>query len=737
MQTETNPGQIQALLLQPPPGDLTGPYPALCYLKSYAAQRGHRIKVIDLGIEAFHYLASEKRVVKLVKRVAVLQKGLESNNRLTPVQQEHYRLLLMAAGFGLKPDLARQAYRLFKDADTFYDYRRYKKARDLLNAFFRLLGAVTFPTTVTPSGYSTVTGMQNMAQIWTHCRMEVNPYIDFYESVLFPQVAREDPAVIGISMVFGTQSVQALVLARLLKNRFPHICVALGGAYLSQWVMVMGDEQLVSLFSAADAIICGEGEVPFTDLLGRVIGGQSIDGLPNVIHRDLPTGAVKRFKRMVYTDVTRQPPPDFSDLNLDAYLTPETVLPYSISRGCYWGRCVFCQNRYGDHRMRRYQTVPIAKAISEMDRLAAQYGTRHFNFSNDVIDPAYLTKFSRAVINGGHRFIWNTDLRAEKQFDGDMCRLMARAGLNSVAIGFESGCQKTLDAMDKGKQVATVRAVMKNLYDAGIAVQAMGIFGFPGETEADGQSTVVFLEQSADHISYYVMGLLMVMPGSRMYADPQDHGVDGISYTQNPLRTPEPVWRSSTRMSKTAVHRLYQRLDRLEQIYLLDEYPFVGGLSTNHGFLYFRRGPDILKRLQADARRRHHDNHHLLGLDDRHRPFKKPKPVTLRFDLPYCIRRLPFKMEPISPAGNAPSDCSRLKADQRATYLIDALNAPIPIGNPEIRILEKINGVRTPQAVLKTNSTRNAAPGRFFLMYLIHCGLVVTGQERLTDFRKT
>ena len=97
---------------------------------------------------------------------------------------------------------------------------------------------------------------------------------------------------------------------------------------------------------------------------------------------------------------------------------------------------------------------------------------------------------------------------------------MAKAGLNAVAIGFESGCQKTLDAMDKGNRVEITREVLKNLYEAGVATQAMGIFGFPGETEQNGEETVRFLEENVDRISYYVMGLLMVMPGSRMYDDP-------------------------------------------------------------------------------------------------------------------------------------------------------------------------------------------------------------------------
>ncbi len=587
--------QNQALLLQPPPGDLTGPYPALCYLKSYAATRKLSVQVRDLGIEAFQYLSDRQRIMNLASRANEFRKQLENKPFLIKTEQRHYRLLLAAKTFGPDPEEMHRWLGVFKDPTAFYDYPLYKKACRMLEAFFQLLSAVHFPTSVTPSEYPTAALLQTWPEILNHQLAEVNPFVEYYQDILFQDIAAEPPPVIGISMVFASQSVQALILGRLLKERFPEIHVTMGGAYLSQWVMNM-EEQLADLFQCTDSIICGEGEAPFAELLKRIMHNESLQGVPNLIHWN--SGVFQHFEELHYTDVPKQPPPDFSDLDLSAYLTPDMVIPYSISRGCYWGKCVFCQNRYGDHRMRPYQTVPVDKALEEMTRLSEQYRTNHFNFSNDVIDPAYLEAFSHALLDSGKSLKWNTDLRAEKGFTPKRCRLMAKAGLNCVAIGFESGCQKILDAMDKGNRVETTRAVLKNLYDAGIATQVMGIFGFPGETSSDGEQTVRFLEDHIDRISYYVMGLLMVMPGSRMHEHPQSYGVTSISYTGNPLKTPEPVWKSDTRMDAATVHRLYQRLGRMENIYAIDDYPYVGGLSTNHGFLYFQFGPDILKRLR-------------------------------------------------------------------------------------------------------------------------------------------
>lgn len=600
---------VQALLLQPPPGDLTGPYPALPYLKAYAQRQGFQVQVRDLGLEALYFLSQPGKVEALLAEAHSRRRQLEARRFLNPQERHYYEHLLAALEPGFGADSLAAALQCFKDPKCFYDYQQsYKKAAGRLSAFFRLLSAVHFPAEVTPHEYTSLRSLQSLKNVLAHRDHRLNPYIDYYEEVLFPQVAAAGPMLVGLSVVFGPQAVQALVLGRLLKERFPGLHVTLGGAYLSQWLLLLDDSLLAELCQCADSFILGEGELAFAELLDRVAQGRNLEGVPNLIFRAPGSGRIHRFEQLAYPEVAELPPPDFSDLDLGAYLLPKPVIPYAISRGCYWGRCVFCQNRYGDNRMRRYQTVPVDKAVAEIAELAERYQTNQVNFSNDVIDPAYLKRFSEAVLAAGRKFFWNTDLRAERAFDRDLCGLMARAGLKSVAIGLESGCPRILQAMDKGTQVETARQVMKNLYDAGVATQAMGIFGFPGETEKDGLATVRFLEDNVDRISYYVMGLLMVMPGSRMFREPAQYGVTSLSFENNPLRTPEPVWRSDRRMSVAAVKKLYERLNRLEDIYELNDYPLVGALSTNHSFLYFEKGPDILKRLQeagkAGKRRR-------------------------------------------------------------------------------------------------------------------------------------
>jgi len=709
----------RGLLLQPPPGDLTGPYPALPYLKAYAERDGHKVGVRDLGIECFYHLVEQDHLDKLAARAAAIRKRLEARTSLNEEEQRQYGLLVGAVGLAAKPRTILGLLKSFRDGNSFFNHRRYLQAVRTLDALFQLISGVHYPTAVTPSDYPVAQSLNSIESVLVHREPSVNPYADYYETKLIPQIAADPPAVIGISMEFAAQSVQAIVLGNLLKERFPGIHITMGGAYLSQWVQLMGETQFEWLFSCTDSIVCGEGENAFAGLLECAASGSSLGCVPNLVYRDHLTGRVCRPEKLEYPDLADLPPPDYTDLDLNAYLIPQPVIPYVISRGCYWGRCVFCQNRYGEKRMRRYQTVPVEKAVEEMTDLADRYGSTHFNFSNDVVDPPYLKRFSETVIAAGKRFVWNTDLRAERAFTKELCRTLAQAGLNCVAIGFESACQRTLDRMDKGNDVEIVGRVMKDLYDAGVAVQAMGFFGFPGETETEAETTVRFLEDNRERISYYVMGLLMVVPGSRLHETPHRFGVASVSYEGNSLMAPQPVWRSPARISSQAVNRLYARLSGLEKTYAINDYPYVGALSTNHGFLYFRQGQDILKRLREEEKDRFKALHRPFHLSDKRAAEKKLKSLVPRLAAGVTIYRSRFPVDRI-PAHGGP-----LLAAGARDYLAHPSGPAIRLGPLEIELIANMDGKRNLKSVLGRFRGNSYGSVVHFLLSLVAQGLVL------------
>jgi hypothetical protein len=218
------------------------------------------------------------------------------------------------------------------------------------------------------------------------------------------------------------------------------------------------------------------------------------------------------------------------------------------------------------------------------------------------------------------------------------------------------------------------------------------------------------------------MGLLMVLPGSRMHSDPPAHGVTAISYERNPLKTPEPVWWSDTRMSLHSVNNLYARLNRLEEIFAIDEYPYVGGLSTNHGFLYYTLGPDILKRLRLDEHTQLGRISRLLGQNSPFAGIKHLNAVVPRQILLHCLHRSRFALHRLS---MEPDEAHRVPelnpADDNDFLLFAGDDTPLAVmvGQPEIRLLNRIDGRRSLKDVMKKVEKTEMKRALSFLWFLV------------------
>ena len=137
--------------------------------------------------------------------------------------------------------------------------------------------------------------------------------------------------------------------------------------------------------SVFDSAILYEGEHALLWLLEALVGHRTWQAVPNLMYRE--HGHV-RINSEIYTEkTTALPLPDFEGMPLDAYFVPTRILPYLATRGCYWGRCTFCD--HGQGYFDQYRGKPAHDVVREVKALQDKYHADHFCLPMNPILPRF------------------------------------------------------------------------------------------------------------------------------------------------------------------------------------------------------------------------------------------------------------------------------------------------------------------------------------------------------------
>ena len=614
---------FKTLLIYLPAADFTQPYPAIPYLAGYLRRQGENVTIKDLNIEAYEYILSEEFLVKCQQKALQRFTFLDKKNSLNFNEQKEYMKCLDAAGVNPKALIPGKSLFGSRDKEKFFDFQEYQKNSGFLKQALTVISSAYFPTRIDAAEYTTPFFLGSRADIIEQTSMDINPFIEFYRQKLIPLVAAENPDLLGISVTYPSQVLQMFAAADLIKKKFPGLHICAGGAFLCRLVLNMPRKKLNTLFDYLDSIIIYEGETALYKLIlhlkalkAAATGPSRPSSLPNVIYYDrsrhdiiFPPGEA------LVEDLDELPPPDFDGFPLDKYFSPQVVLPYAPTRGCYWNKCAFCHYGATKEGTAQYRERSIKKVVADMELLAARYNINHFAFSIDVMSPAMALNIADELIKRKLSYRWNTEIKIEKNFTRENCIKLKQGGCLSVAIGLESGCLRILDLIGKGYTPQTAAEVIKNFSDAGICVQVMSFLDFPTETTGEAMETIRFISGNKEHISLFTLGNFELLPGSRVFKNPQDYGLTNVGYGKwdefKILCLFKEREKSKSDTDASFIDSAY--LQAAEE-YAGLEFPFAGAVSTNHTFLYFERfGKDIFKNLGIHGDRRKEEPAKTLG----------------------------------------------------------------------------------------------------------------------------
>jgi len=194
--------------------------------------------------------------------------------------------------------------------------------------------------------------------------------------------------------------------------------------------------------------------------------------------------------------------PDYSDLPLDKYLSLiEMANPMhrlwsdgcwnklTLAHGCYWHKCSFCDTSLP--YIRHFESAPASVLVDRIEQMIAQTGHCGFHFVDEAAPPAVLKDVAKELLKRKMGISWWTNIRFEKMFTEDLCRLLAASGCIAVTGGLETASDRLLKLMNKGVTIRQAAQVCDHFSRAGIMVHAYLMYGFPTQT---GQETIDALE---------------------------------------------------------------------------------------------------------------------------------------------------------------------------------------------------------------------------------------------------
>ncbi|TLY44994.1 MAG: radical SAM protein, partial [Nitrospirae bacterium] len=257
-------------------------------------------------------------------------------------------------------------------------------------------------------------------------------------------------------------------------------------------------------------------------LVEAVGAGRDLAGIPNLIYRE---GAGIHTSPLTYAeDMAALPPPDFHGLPLEKYFVPDRILPYLATRGCYWGRCEFCD--HGEGYTAGYRTKKLEQIIEEIRQLKETYHTRHFHFTDESYPPALFRKLTRKLVESHLNVVWTTHMRFEKSLlDAAVWNDAAASGCKFLHMGYESGNERVLRLMDKATTTDVIRRSLELSAKAGVWNHVMGFFGFPGETREDALDSIRFLEQNHELVHSIGFGTFDLSKHTPVAKNPDKFGV--------------------------------------------------------------------------------------------------------------------------------------------------------------------------------------------------------------------
>jgi radical SAM superfamily enzyme YgiQ (UPF0313 family) len=505
--------------ITPPFTQLNTPYPATAYLKGFLNTQEINSYQCDLGIEVILKLFSKNGIEKLFATIEKnnIEKSFNSK-RIIALKKEYIKSIDAVISFlqDKNPTLAHlicernflpeaNRFQNLDDLDWAFGTMGIRdKARHLSTLFLEDLSDIIIEQVDPLFGFSRYAErLGRSASTFNELNRALNEPLTFIDEILIEILEEKlnihQPNLVAISAPFPGNLYSAFRCAQFIKSKFKSIKIAFGGGFANTELRSLSETKVFEYF---DFITLDDGEAPILNLIEHIEGIRPLEKLRRTF--TLVNNQVQYINNSETKDFSQKDvgTPDYSDFNLNDYLSViEIANPMhrlwsdgrwnklTLAHGCYWGKCTFCDISLDYIKV--YEATTAKVIVDRIETIIQQTGNIGFHFVDEAAPPAMMKEVALEIIRRNINVVWWTNIRFEKSFSQDLCKLLAFSGCIAVSGGLEVASDRLLKLIDKGVTVDQVAKVADNFTQTGIMVHAYLMYGFPTQTA---QETIDSLE---------------------------------------------------------------------------------------------------------------------------------------------------------------------------------------------------------------------------------------------------
>ncbi|HMK37792.1 MAG TPA: radical SAM protein [Bacteroidota bacterium] len=283
---------------------------------------------------------------------------------------------------------------------------------------------------------------------------------------------------VGFTVMPGPQLTHAILLSRLIRERFPRVTIVWGGYFPSLHSAVVLGAPYV------DFVIRDQGDCSFRMLIDCLEKGGSLSSIPGLSYRE---GSVHHNEKQPMIDPAELPPLPYHRVDVRRYIGRTYVgsktINYHSSVGCPF-MCGFCA--VASSYRARWAGLPAERIAGDLFWFRKEFGVNavEFHDNNFFTSEKRTLEFAGRITGKG--FTWWGEARPDTllAYDDRTWRAMQESGCKMIFMGAESGSQHVLNLMAKGgtQTPGTILDLAERMKSFGIVPEFSFVLGSPTPT---------------------------------------------------------------------------------------------------------------------------------------------------------------------------------------------------------------------------------------------------------------